>query len=125
MPCPRVGRRNAFEIHDSSWRDDIQRLITTLERAINGNRPAPPDEPGAVKQPEAQPEGEQPIRQQSRSFYVGRPEREEDRPAVAPSERRGKLPIMQLVWLFIVAAFVVGLFIIIWIGWNVISCRDA
>ena len=70
-----LSRRNAFEIHDSSWRDDIQRLISMLERAINGNRPAPPDDPGAVKQPEAQPEaqprGTQPIRQQSRSFNVG------------------------------------------------------
>jgi len=102
-----LSRRNAFEIHDSSWRDDIQRLITTLERAINGNRPAPPDDPGAVKQPEAQPEGEQPIMQQSRSFYVGRPEPEEDRPAVAPAERRGKLPIMRLAWLFVVGAVVV------------------
>src|SRR5215212_3151630 len=102
MPCPRVGRRNAFEIHDSSWRDDIQRLITTLERAINGNRPAPPHDPGAVKQPEAQPGGKQPIMQESRSFHVGRPEPEEYRPAVAPPERRGKLPIMQLIWLAVV-----------------------
>src|SRR5829696_2982319 len=64
-----LSRRNAFEIHDSSWRDDIQRLMTALERAIKGDRPATPDEPGAVKQPEAQPEaqprGTQPIRQQS------------------------------------------------------------
>src|SRR5215212_5455185 len=110
-----LSRRNAFEIHDSSWRDDIQRLISTLERAINGNRPAPPDDPGAVKQPEAQPRGKQPIRQQSRSSYVGRPEPEEDRPAVAPAERRGKPPIMQLVWLFLVGALVVGVFIIIYI----------
>jgi len=104
-----LSRRNAFEIHDSSWRDDIQRLVTTLERAINGNRPAPPDDPGAVKQPEAQPEGTQPIMQESRSFYVGRPEPEEDRPAVAPAERRGKLPIMQLVWL---VCFIVFLFLL-------------
>jgi hypothetical protein len=109
-----LSRRNAFEIHDSSWRDDIQRLITTLERAINGNRPAPPDDPGAVKQPEAQPGRKQPIMQQLRSFHVGRSEPEEDRPAVAPPERRGKPPIMQLAWLFIVGAFVVGLFIIIY-----------
>jgi hypothetical protein len=77
-----LSRRNAFVIHDSSWRDDIQRLITALDRAIKGDRPAAPDEPGAVKQPEAQPEaqprgtqpirgGTQPIRQQSRSSYVG------------------------------------------------------
>jgi hypothetical protein len=84
-----LSRRNAFEIHDSSWRDDIQRLVTTLERVIKGNRPASPDEPGAVKQPEAQPE--------------------EDRPTVAPAERRGKLPIMQLVWL---VCFIVFLFLL-------------
>jgi hypothetical protein len=73
-----LSRRNAFEIHDSSWRDDIRRLVTALERAIKGDRPATPDEPGAVKQPEAQPGGTQPIRggtqpirQQPRSSYVG------------------------------------------------------
>jgi hypothetical protein len=66
-----LSRRNAFEIHDSSWRDDIRRLVTVLERAIKGDRPEAPDEPGAVKQPEAQPGGTQPIRQQSRSFNVG------------------------------------------------------
>jgi hypothetical protein len=110
-----LSRRNAFEIHDSSWRDDIQRLVTTLERVIKGNRPASPDEPGAVKQPEAQPEGTQPITQQLRSFFVGRSEPEEDRPAVAPAERRGKLPIMQLVSLFLVGALVVGVFIIIYL----------
>ena len=66
-----LSRRNAFVIHDSSWRDDIQRLVTALERAIKGDRPAAPDEPGAVKPPEP-PRGTQPIRQQSsRSFNVG------------------------------------------------------
>ena len=115
-----LSRRNAFEIHDSSWRDDIRRLVTALERAIKGDRPATSDEPGAVKQPEAHeprmngPRRKQPIRQQSRSFHVGRPEPEEDRPAVAPAERGGKLPIMQLAWLFMVGALVVGLFIIIY-----------
>ena len=106
-----LSRRNAFEIHDSSWRDDIRRLVTALERAIKGDRPATLDEPGAVKQPE----GEQPIMQESRSFYVGRPEPEEDRPPVAPAERRGKPPIMQLVSLFLVGALVVGVFIIIYL----------
>ena len=129
-----LSRRNAFEIHDSSWRDDIRRLVTALERAIKGDRPATPDEPGAVKQPEAQPGGTQPIMQQImqqlRSFNVGRSEPEEDRPAVAPAERRGKLPIMQLVWLFLVGALVVGVFIIISIffavgGFNLIDCLSA
>ena len=110
-----LSRRNAFEIHDSSWRDDIQRLVTALERAIKGDRPEAPDEPGAVKQPEAQPGGTQPIMQQLRSFYEGRSGPEEDSPAVAPAERRGKPPIMQLVWLFLVGALVVGVFIIIYI----------
>ena len=110
-----LSRRNAFEIHDSSWRDDIRRLVTALERAIKGDRPATPDEPGAVKQPEAQPGGKPPIMQQLRSFYVGRSEPEEDRPAVAPAERRGKPPIMQLVSLFLVGALVVGIFIIIYL----------
>jgi hypothetical protein len=116
-----LSRRNAFEIHDSSWRADIQRLVTTLERAINRNRPAPPDEPGAVKQPEAQPGGKQPIMQQLRSFYVGRPEREQDRPAVAPAERGGENPIMRLVSLLLVGALVVCLIIIIYIAYTVLS----
>src|SRR5215211_5709500 len=29
-----LARRNAFELHDTSWRDDIQRLISVLERVI-------------------------------------------------------------------------------------------
>jgi hypothetical protein len=125
-----LSRRNAFEIHDSSWRDDIRRLVTALERAIKGDRPATPDEPGAVKQPEAQPGGKPPIMQQLRSFYVGRSEPEEDRPAVAPAERRGKPPIMQLAWLFLVGALVVGVFIIIYIfftlgGFDLINCLSA
>ena len=66
-----LSRRNAFEIHDSSWRDDIQRLVTALDRAIKGDRPATPDEPGAVKPPEPQPRRTQPIRPQSRSLNVG------------------------------------------------------
>jgi TIR domain len=74
-----LSRRNAFVIHDSSWRDDIQRLVTALDRAIKGDRAATPDEPGEVKRPEAQPVGTtqpirggtQPIRQQSRSSNVG------------------------------------------------------
>ena len=53
--------------------------------------------------------------QESRSFYVGRPEPEEDRPPVAPAKRRGKPPIMQLVSLFLVGALVVGVFIIIYL----------
>jgi hypothetical protein len=109
-----LSRRNAFEIHDSSWRDDIQRLVTTLERVIKGNRPATPDEPGAVKQPEAQPEGPQPIMQQLRSFSVGRSEPEEDRPAVAPVEQGGKQPIMRLVVFVVgVGALVVCLILLI------------
>jgi hypothetical protein len=116
-----LSRRNAFEIHDSSWRDDIQRLISTLERAINGNRPAPPDDPGAVKQPETQPEGTQPIMEESRSFNVGRPEPEEHRPAVAPAEQRGKLPIMQLGLFFMVGAVLVCLIIIIYVAYTVLS----
>jgi hypothetical protein len=105
-----LSRRNAFEIHDSSWRDDIRRLVTVLDRVIKGNRPAPPDEPGAVKQPEET----QPIMQRYRSsFNVRRPEPKEYRPPVAPARRERKLPIMQLVWLFLVGALVVCLIIII------------
>jgi len=29
-----LSRRNAFELHDVSWRDDIRRLTSTLERVI-------------------------------------------------------------------------------------------
>jgi hypothetical protein len=41
-----LSRRNAFEIHDSSWRDDIRRLVTALERAIKGEPvPSPQQQP--------------------------------------------------------------------------------
>jgi hypothetical protein len=116
-----LSRRNAFEIHDSSWRDDIQRLVTTLERVIKGNRPASPDEPGAVKQPEAQPEGTQPITQQLRSFFVGRSEPEEDRPAVAPVEQGGKQPIMRLVWVFLVGALVVCFIVFLFLLYHIMN----
>ena len=33
-----LTRRNAFELHDSSWREEVQRLITTLDRVL-GRRP--------------------------------------------------------------------------------------
>jgi hypothetical protein len=29
-----LARRNAFELHDSSWRDDVRRLTRTLERVL-------------------------------------------------------------------------------------------
>lgn len=29
-----LARRNAFELHDSSWRDDVRRLITRLEKVV-------------------------------------------------------------------------------------------
>ena len=29
-----LTRRNAFELHESSWREEIQRLITTLDRVL-------------------------------------------------------------------------------------------
>jgi hypothetical protein len=45
-----LTRRNAFEIHDTAWRDDIRRLITAIERVINGTSVATPDEP-EVKRP--------------------------------------------------------------------------
>jgi hypothetical protein len=45
-----LTRRNAFELHDTSWRDDIRRLITVIERAITGPSVATPDEP-EVKRP--------------------------------------------------------------------------
>src|SRR5215212_581482 len=39
-----LTRRNAFELHDSSWGDDIRRLITVIERVIKGPSVATPDE---------------------------------------------------------------------------------
>jgi hypothetical protein len=45
-----LTRRNAFEIHDTGWRDDIRRLITAIERVINGTSAATPDDP-EVKRP--------------------------------------------------------------------------
>ena len=29
-----LARRNAFELHDTSWRDDVRRLTSTLERLV-------------------------------------------------------------------------------------------
>jgi TIR domain len=29
-----LARRNAFELHDSSWREELQRLLTTLDRVL-------------------------------------------------------------------------------------------
>ena len=45
-----LTRRNAFELHDTSWRDDIRRLITVIERVIKGTSAAAPDIP-EVKRP--------------------------------------------------------------------------
>jgi TIR domain len=65
-----LSRRNAFELNDSSWRDDIRRLVNTLDRAIKGNRPPKPDEPGVVKQPEEiQPEEKQRVSTQQLSSF--------------------------------------------------------
>jgi hypothetical protein len=45
-----LTRRNAFELHDTGWRDDIRRLITVIERVIKGTSAATPDDP-EVKRP--------------------------------------------------------------------------
>jgi hypothetical protein len=45
-----LSHRNAFELHDTSWRDDIRRLITAIERLINRTSAATPDDP-EVKRP--------------------------------------------------------------------------
>jgi hypothetical protein len=45
-----LTRRNAFEIHDTGWSDDIRRLITAIERVIKGTSAATPDDP-EVKRP--------------------------------------------------------------------------
>jgi hypothetical protein len=45
-----LTRRNAFELHDTSWRDDFRRLITVIERVIKGTSAATPDDP-EVKRP--------------------------------------------------------------------------
>ena len=45
-----LTRRNAFELHDTSWRDDIRRLITVIERVIKGTSAAAPHDP-EVKRP--------------------------------------------------------------------------
>ena len=33
-----LARRNAFELHDTSWREEVARLITTLDKVL-GRRP--------------------------------------------------------------------------------------
>jgi hypothetical protein len=45
-----LTRRNAFELHDTSWRDDFRRLIIVIERVIKGTSAATPDDP-EVKRP--------------------------------------------------------------------------
>ena len=45
-----LTHRNAFELHDSSWGDDIRRLITVIERVIKATSAAAPDVP-EVKRP--------------------------------------------------------------------------
>ena len=34
-----LARRNAFELHETSWGNDVQRLITTLEVAVGDRQP--------------------------------------------------------------------------------------
>jgi TIR domain len=34
-----LARRNAFELHDSSWRSDVQRLITRLDKVLEESGP--------------------------------------------------------------------------------------
>jgi TIR domain len=45
-----LTRRNAFELHDTGWTDDIRRLITVIERVIKGTSAATPDD-SEVKRP--------------------------------------------------------------------------
>jgi hypothetical protein len=45
-----LTRRNAFELHDTSWRDDFRRLITVIERVIKGTSAPTPDD-SEVKRP--------------------------------------------------------------------------
>jgi hypothetical protein len=63
-----LTRRNAFELHDTSWRYDIRRLITVIERTIKGDPAATPDEP------------------------------EEEGPQESPEEPQNKRPIKKRVW---------------------------
>jgi hypothetical protein len=42
-----LARRNAFELHDFSWNEEVGRLITTLDRVIERSR---------VEEPRQQPE---------------------------------------------------------------------
>jgi hypothetical protein len=47
-----LTRRNAFELHDSSWSDDIRRLVTALERVVgNGDDKGSPSERGSGEGP--------------------------------------------------------------------------
>lgn len=62
-----LTRRNAFELHDTSWSDDIRRLVTVLERVVghrddgevhderrSGELPSPLRDPRAGAPPGAQ-----------------------------------------------------------------------
>jgi hypothetical protein len=51
-----LTRRNAFELHESSWRDDIRRLVTALESvvgdsAVGGEQPVPSKPGGEAGSP--------------------------------------------------------------------------
>jgi hypothetical protein len=43
-----LARRNGFELHEASWGNDVQRLITTLEQIVGDGRQQ--DQPTSVKQ---------------------------------------------------------------------------
>jgi hypothetical protein len=43
-----LARRNAFELHDASWSDDIRRLTSALERVLALPREPPPNGPLAL-----------------------------------------------------------------------------
>jgi hypothetical protein len=99
-----LSRRNAFEVHDTSWGDDIRRLVTALDRAINGNPPSPD-----AGDPEPKPS----IMQRVWWFGASRPEPEEERPPVAPDESRVQQPSMKIVsWIVVVALVLAILFLV-------------
>jgi len=62
-----LARRNAFELHDSSWNEEVSRLISTLEKVLEHG---PVEEGRQQRQPETRPQPESRNRMQGRPLSV-------------------------------------------------------
>jgi hypothetical protein len=79
-----LALRNGFELHETSWRNDVQRLITTLEVAVGDRRP----------------QKEQPARQPTR-----------DKQTRGTPSWTGGTPLWAAIVMFVLLAFAVFAFV--------------